>query len=114
MALIYLELLWQLVCGAEIQYRYPEETVFTDSQAALRRIQNDKEGPGQAFMGMVYRRGRDLLKKNPTIEIIYNGYLYIEVCLETKLLTIEAAIESLKCVWSTTSLSHINRVVRGR
>jgi ribonuclease HI len=46
-------------------------TVFTDSQAVLHRIKNEKEGPVQAFTRMVYRWERDLLKRNPTIEIIY-------------------------------------------
>jgi hypothetical protein len=57
-------------------------TVFKDSQAALHRIKNDKEGSGQAFTRMVYRWERGLLKKNPTIGISTGRYLDIEVTRE--------------------------------
>jgi ribonuclease HI len=42
--------------------------VFTDSQAALRYIKNDKEDQEKPLRSI---GGWDLLKKNPTIKIIY-------------------------------------------
>jgi hypothetical protein len=69
---------------------------------------------------MVYRWERDLLKKNPTIEIIYRwvpgrrGVPGNEAAdhWAKQGAMVQAPSESLKGVWSTTSLSHTNRVVR--
>jgi ribonuclease HI len=80
-------------------------TVFTDSQAALHRIKNGKEGPGQAFTRVVYRWKRDFLKKNPTIETIYRWYRASGVPRNEAAdhwakqgAMVQATSESLKCV----------------
>jgi hypothetical protein len=74
-------------------------------------------------MRMIYRWERDLLKKNPTIKVIYKWVVPGHRCVPGNEAAdhwakqgamVQAASESLRGVWSTTSLSHINRVVRER
>ena len=55
--------------GIILEYPYTRVTIFSDSQAALRRAQGDHLGPGQAIAIEIIAKARELTRKKVKVTL---------------------------------------------